>query len=355
MNTISGLLGIGEPYVAAFTVGGVSFTFTFLSLWVLALTVPAALALTWFRRKYQPTIVNPSVQLQKSLRSFPVIGFLPTLFFAGFMLTMAAILARPALPELHETRTLVTRDISFAVDNSGSMGGTDIGPPPADGPRDKEKPYRRLDGAQDALAFFVPKREGDRVGLFIFDDATYMHWPLTDDLKVIMTKIGLIDKFTGGGTNFEGPTASDKRVGPIQAALNHWKEYGKAGTKVLILVTDGEAPISYERMEDFIRDYKAIGGKVYVLGIGPDWTKEGNPPGLEPIKKLVKETGGKAFAAGDIKQLEEAVASIDKLEKSTVKLETNTTYRDIYEKFAALAAILLVLFFCSIVVTRETA
>lgn len=354
MTNILGMAGMALPSLPHIP-WDTGLGFTFLTWYLGLVGLPLAIAMIWFFVKQQPTTHNPHTRTQLGLRNFPVLGRLPALFLALFLGASMVTVSFPVIPEQHETRVVDTRDIVIAVDFSGSMDGKDVGAAPEGSGRAPDAPYRRLDAAQDAIKYFVPKREGDRVGLFIFDDATYLHWPMTDDLKVIMTKADLIAKASGGGTNFQGPNGSDRRVGPLQAALNHWAEYGKAKTKVVILVTDGEAPISDERHEELVRDFKAAGGVVYVLGIGPDWTKEGNPSGLEPIKKLVAATGGKTFAAADVKKLQEAASTIDELQKSKVELERSTTYRPIFKFPAAGAVILLVLFLGSVVITRETA
>lgn len=346
------MVGMGGLVNPGYTILGVpvfqvSFLYWYVALGFAALT-PVLLR---FRRRNQPVLINPSLPAQKNLRKIAWVGYMPAVFFAGFLLALGATLSRPVVQEVHETRVVETRDIGIEVDISGSMDGKDVGNGPPDWPADK--PYSRLDAARDALRYFVPKREGDRIFIGIFNDKAFMHWPLTDDIKVINTKVELINKFTAGGTNFQGPTQGEKNTGPIQAALNHWKEYGKAKTKVLVMVTDGEAPISDERMDEIVRDYKAVGAKIYVLGIGPEWTTDKPSSGLDPIKKLVAALGGKCFAAGDLKQVQAAIDEINTLEKSHVELERSATYRDVYSPFAALAAILLVLFMASIVVTRE--
>ncbi|MBY0552020.1 MAG: VWA domain-containing protein [Candidatus Obscuribacterales bacterium] len=327
------------------------FTFVYPALLLVAAVV---LPLVWLRRRRQPTVGHSEVSIQKNLKSFHLLGWLPTILFSGFMLAMIGSLARPVVPEEHEHRSMDTRDIVLAVDISGSMSSGNVGQPPENTswkpPATGNGSYRPLDAAQDAVLQFVPGRQGDRVGLFFFDDQAYYAWPMTDDLKVILKHALRIHKFNGSGTNFEGPTDSDPRSGPIQAALDHWRDYGKAKSKVLIMVTDGEAPISEKRFEEMAAAMDAVGGKIYVLGIGSSWS---NPE--SPIRKLVERVGGKCFSATDSKQMLEAFATIDQLEKSQIKVETLTTYRDIYHYFVVAAVVLLILYLGSLVLTREVA
>lgn len=308
------------------------------------------LGVLWARSRRQPAVQHSQVGIHSNLRSFPLLGWLPTMFYLCFIASLAGLLAWPVFKESVEQRHVETRDVLLSVDQSGSMGGAIQGGPPQDlnWPPDKGS-FRRLDLAQYAVQLFVSKRAGDRVGLTVFDDKTYRHYPMTDDLKIIIRKAELISKNTGGGTNFEGPT------GPIATAIEHFRTWGKAKTKVLILVTDGEAPISDERMAELVKDMKSVGGKIYVLGIGEDWTNpsEFTNSQTEPLRKIVAALGGKCFAVGDAKQMQEALSVVDQLEKSQVVLERSTVYQDAYQYFAAASVLSLLLLAAAVLVTRE--
>lgn len=326
--------------------------------------VALALPVIWFRSKRQAAVLHSRVSLQGNLRSLPVLGWLPNIFFFAMTAALAAALANPVLPEVNEKRVLQTRDIILAVDISSSMNAAIPGGAPPGAtvkpPNSGNQPgaYRRLDAAADAVKTFVATREGDRVGLFAFDDDTYFYWPMTENIRVILRKADLINKHMGGGTNFEGPSSdSDPRFGPIQSAIEHWKEYGQAKTKVLIMVSDGEAPISDKRFQELTSQMEALGGRIYMLGIGESWTNQQSfsSSQTEPIRRLVERLNGKCFAAADAKQMQEAMEAINSLEKSRVEVEHTTTYRPIYHYFVAASIIFLVLFLGSVLITRERA
>ncbi|MBY0359923.1 MAG: VWA domain-containing protein [Candidatus Obscuribacterales bacterium] len=320
-----------------------------------------AVPIIWYRSKRQPAVLHSKVSVQKSLGTLPLLGWLPNVFFALTAVCIAAALAKPVLPEQVEKEAFDTRDIMIAVDISGSMtSALPGGAPPgataiAKGKDGKEIAYRALDAAEDATKTFTASRQGDRVGIFVFDDQTYYYWPMSRDLKIIQRKADLINSREGGGTNFEGPTEHDPRYGPIQAAIEHWKEYGQAKTKILILVSDGQAPISEKRFQELTTQMKEVNGRIYMLGIGGGWLSEATGNGTDDIRKLVAELKGKCFAAADAKQMQEAMATIDSLEKSTVYIEKTTNYRPIYSYFVAASIIFLVLFLGSTLLTRERA
>ncbi len=217
-----------------------------------------SLALVRIRRWRQPVELVTAVKVQANLPRLPALSLIPQALFLLSLLCVNVRLANPVIPLVKETRTMETRDIFIAVDKSGSM---DTIIKDAEG----NEQGRRIDAAARAAKFFVAQRKGDRVGLAVFDDKTYLHWPMSDDLQIILEKTDHIAGFVNGGTNIEGAT------GPIQAVIDHWKEYGKAKTKVLILVSDGDAPLTEERINELTAEMNALGAGCTCLG----WEKVG--------------------------------------------------------------------------------
>jgi|AGTN01.3.fsa_nt_gi Uncharacterized protein containing a von Willebrand factor type A (vWA) domain len=301
-----------------------------------------SIALTVIRRWRQPAELVPSVSIQKKLPGLSVLNWVPQVLFLLSMISLNCWLARPVIPVANEYRSVETRDIFIAVDKSGSMDSiiTD-----AEG----QDTVRKIKAAADAVKFFVSRRKGDRIGLAVFDDKTYMHWPLSDDLSIILRKAALIPAYAGGGTNFESPT------GPIQAAVDHFKQYGKAKTKVLIMVSDGEAPIADDRLNDLAEQMRAVGGRVYLLGVGENWTDPAKSDAemIQSIKKFITSLGGEIFSVADGKQMMQAVERIDELEKSVVTVEITTTYRDVSRYFGFATSLFLFFFIAAIAFTRE--
>lgn len=300
-----------------------------------------SVALTVVRRFRQPAELVPSVSIQKKLPGLSVLNWVPQVLFLLSMISLNCWLARPVIPVANEYRSVETRDIFIAVDKSGSMDsiiadteGNDI---------------KKIKAAADAVQFFVSRRQGDRIGLAVFDDKTYMHWPLSDDLSIILRKAALIPAYAGGGTNFESPT------GPIQAAVDHFKQYGKAKTKVLIMVSDGEAPIANDRLTELTGQMRAVGGKIYLLGVGENWTdrSKSDAETIQSIKKFIASLGGEIFSVADAKQMMLAVERIDELEKSVVTVEITTTYRDVSRYFGFATSLFLFFFIAAIAFTRE--
>ncbi len=326
-----------------------------------------AVPMLWLRRKRQAALGHSQVAEHKNLRSMPVIGWIAPLLFVLAWTALCVALARPLLPHVAEKRTIQTRDFIIAVDISGSMwtpltdpaqatfaggqsaaGTTNTAPgDPAPAPQ----PPTRIDAAEKAVKMFVARRQGDRVALFEFDTDTYYCWPLTDDLKIIQDKANLLNQTQGGGTNFEGPSQDNPGMGPLQAAINHFKKYGKARTKVLIMVTDGEDNISAQRMDELQAQMQAQGIRLYVLGVGDSWTSGQQVD----LRTFTERMGGIVIPVGDAAQMRAGMDKIDQLEKSTVTLEKQTSYTDIFYLFLGLSVVLWLFYFATSALIREKA
>lgn len=332
--------------------------FTFLYPWLLLLVL-GAVPFLWLRRKRQNAMGHSRVGMHANVRSVPIVGRLPAIFFSIAFVALVAALAHPQLPELNETRSMETRDICIAVDISGSMSGAlptqspngGQSTAPAPGATTQQQTYRRLDAARDAAVAFVKARQGDRICVMVFDDNSYFYWPLSDDMRIVERKAGLVNSYTGGGTNFEGPSDRASGIGPFQATINHMRDYGKARTKVLVLVTDGEDSISQKRQEELAAQMQEQGIKLYVLGVGEGWVN-GNTTDLA---KFTDRLGGKVYRVGDAGAMQQAFADINALETSRITVEKSTSYRDISEYFSIAAAVFFALFLGFIVFTREDA
>jgi Mg-chelatase subunit ChlD len=190
------------------------------------------------------------------------------------------------------------------------------------------------------------------VGLLVFDDDTYYHWPLTDDLRIIKRKSQLLNKRSGGGTNFDGPSESSQGIGPLQAAINHFAEMGQAKTKVLVMVTDGESNISPKRFEELATQMEALGIRIYILGVGESWTSGGANMTAD-LRRFSDRLGGTVIPVGDAVQMRGAFDTIDRLEVSKVLLEKSISYKDIYHWFLAGSVLLFLLYLGATAVIRQ--
>lgn len=308
----------------------------------------------WLASRRRKALGHSQVDIHKNLRSIPLAGWVPNFLLVLIFAAVAAGLATPLLPEVAVKESIQTRDFVIQTDISGSMdeaikdpdqlnfaGGDSAG---AEGQPEK---IRKIDVAAKAIKVFVADREGDRVALMVFDDQTYYYWPLSRDIRVVERKADRVNNYTRGGTNF------DSENGAIMGAIRHFKEMSTAETRVLILITDGEASISDERFQSITKELVDLKVKVYVLGVGDSWVNGSTM--TQDLRRLVEGVSGTVIPVGDAAQLRQAFATINALEKSQVVIEKSTTHRPVYEWAFYAALALIVLWLVSVAIVRDDA
>lgn len=201
-------------------------------------------------------------------------------------------------------------DLMLAVDISASMQALDFSTP--------SKAISRLDVTKEAAGNFIKGRQGDRLGLILFGQNAYLHVPLT--LDTISVTRSLTDTSPGMAGN---ATAIGDAIGMGVRTLRE----RPTGSRVLILLTDGEDNASSIPPLEAAKLAKQYGIRIYTIGIG----KKGLVPfpnqmggyGMvevsideELLKKIAQETGGQYFSATNKKMLDSVYAKIDELEKS---------------------------------------
>lgn len=324
-----------------------------------ALILLLFLPLIWFKMRGRQFVGISDLRLAGPARRNLYLHKLPLWFFSVAYVCIVVAIARPQVSHLEGTEVINTRDILVGVDISASMGMPFEGelPPPEKGSTelDKELPpvarvpdqqqgngrstgqgrQRRIDAAQSAVTRFVRQRfaskQGDRIGIMAFDTEPHWSWPLTDDLKMIYRKGVFIDQGLGGGTNF-----GNINPGPIDAACEHFDERGKAATKVLILVTDGEDSISYFAMSRLVSALKDRDVHFYVIGVGETLARND-----VDIIQLAQTLGGRVFRVENAADLAKCFDSISEMERSAIKVESRIGYHDVFFYFALAALVFI--------------
>lgn len=288
--------------------------------------IPVVLIQLYLAYRRRTSYGYSQLETQRTLPTVSLVKQLPLIFLAAFLISLCLAIARPVVGQSHTRQVIQTRDFCVAVDVSGSMELeiTDA--------LDNKTKDSRLAVAKAAIDRFIPGRVGDRICYIQFDDEAYFSWPLTTDLELIGRHNSHLGSYSGGGTNFDGPDeAGFSKTGPIQAAIDHFKELGEAKAKVLILVTDGEASIKPERKQQLLDLLKEGNIRVYVLGIAQGWVIDSRS--VQDLKQLAVDSGGKVLPVGDEAAMVAGFDEINRLEKTAVSLERQATYRDIYQYF----------------------
>ncbi len=327
-------------------------------LWLLlVLLVP----IPWLIARHKGYLGFPDTRRIQASNGW-ILHVVPIALLAIGFAALSIALARPQKLHVISKHSFKSRDILIGVDISGSMAGHFGKPPesvigqteldkdfpgrpdrPKPGQQGQPDPYgytreigqRRIDNAQAATLDFIRNRfvakAGDRIGLFVFDTDQYWHWPLTHDLKMIYRKVHFADEGLGGGTNF-----GSSPPGPLDAACEHLDDMGRAATRVLIMVTDCEDSLyggAFDRLATLAAKYRL---KLYVVVVGSSQQQS-------DITRLAEATGGKGFRADNPTDLKECFNTIDKMEQSTVTVETAENREELFFYFAYAAVGFLLL------------
>lgn len=201
-------------------------------------------------------------------------------------------------------------DLMLAVDVSASMQAMDFST--------KTQMKSRLDATKEVVGKFVLGRQGDRVGLVTFGEHAYLHVPLTLDTVSVSKMLNHIVSGMAGNA-----TAIGDAIGLSVRTLRDRPE----GSRILVLLTDGEDNSSSIPPLEAAKLAKQYGIKIYTIGVG----KNGNvpfPTGLggyqmarvtideDLLKEIALQTGGQYYSATDQNALASIYANINALEKT---------------------------------------
>jgi len=258
------------------------------------------------------------------------------------MLAISLIIAGLARPQLAQAKELVHGkgvDMIIAQDISGSMASLDF------------QPQNRLEAAKAVINDFISRRTYDRIGLVVFAQEAFNQSPMTTDHAVLERLLKQVQ--LAPDLQLEDGTA----IGHGLANAANMLKDSRASSRVIILLTDGannSGEISPETAADAAR---ALGIKVYTIGMG----RPGEVPvpvdslfgGKEIVyresdldeallQKIAQTTDGQYFRATDTADLQRIYDRIDALEKSQIEI---THYSQQIELigWALLPALMLIL------------
>ncbi len=314
-------------------------------LWAFAL-----LPLPWLLRWLLPPLPStPMAALRvPDLRDFRPVSIEATrhgraalwhLLWLGLIwLLLLAALAQPRWVGAALSLPVSGRDLMLAVDLSGSMQTEDF--------VINSLPVDRLTATKYVASDFIERRKGDRIGLILFGRNAYLQAPLTFDRKTVATllmeaQIGMAGKETAIGD-------------AIGLAIKRLRDK-KAGSRVLILITDG-ANTAGEISPLKAAELAARNGlRIYTIGIGADEMLRESFFGLQRVnpsaeldektlKAIARMTGGRYFRARDTEDLEQIYRLLDELEPVEVEEKTFRPVKSLYPWPLAAALLLALLY-----------
>jgi Ca-activated chloride channel homolog len=243
--------------------------------------------------------------------------------------------ARPQQGTAEEEILTEGVDIMVALDASGSMAAEDF------------EPRNRLFVAKSVVRKFIEGSRHDRIGLVVFAGKAFTRCPLTLDYGVLLNvvedvQLGTIEDGTAIGNG-------------LATCLNRLRD-STAKSRVIILATDGVNNRGEVQPLDAALMAKALGVKIYTIGIGSQGTARFpvNDPNYGKIyvnlpveidetslTRIAQSTGGIYYRATDRPSLERIFQEIGRLEKTRVEVKTYTHYNERYHEMLIPALCLL--------------
>ncbi len=287
--------------------------------------------------KQEAGIRFPSLGIIKRLPKGPLYHLRHSLI-ALRLAALALIVIALARPQFGETLQEVTTsgvDIVLALDISSSMKIMDF------------KPKNRMVVAKQVLEEFILGRQHDRIGLVVFAGKSFTQCPLTLDYGILIQFLKSVDF---------GRVEDGTAIGSgILSGANRLKG-SVAKSKVMVLLTDGENNSGEVSPVTAAKAAKALGIKIYTVGVG----KDGDQPmeiedpvfgkrivsvptrmNEEELAHIAELTGGRYYRAQDPDALREIYATIDDLEKTEIHTTTYNRYHELFYKILLTALGLL--------------
>lgn len=273
----------------------------------------------WFKKRlHKPIYFVPNLKLYLTIQKLAAknrrFNFYPLLTKLALILTLISLVVLVSRPLTRQSLDAdkTGLDIMFVVDISSSMNETDISP-------------TRIKAGANFIQSFVSKLTTDRVGIVIFKRLVRTLVPLTFDYQTVIDQAKTLDNnLIPKSDTSEGTAIGD---GLILGVEKFPKDLPR--TKIIILLTDGEPNFGIEPLKaaTYASERQV---KIYTLLLG----KEAKLPGgnydslLKLLQDISAQTGGKAYSIIDANNLDSAFNDIAKLERTQLKITTNSVEVD---------------------------
>ena len=310
-----------------------------------ALILPAVylIARLFRRSSAERSVGSPSASF---LRSLPVSTRLklrkPTLALLEVIAvcSLALAAARPQRVTLIEQSNLA-RNIMLVIDASNSMSAEDF--------PSRFGTTSRMEGVKTVVGEYVRSRQGDRVGLIVFGNTSYLQSPLTSDMSLVEGLVELLQpRMAGDGTAIgDGLGLALKRLREVEAS-----------SKAIILITDGVNTAGQVSPLKAAQIAKELGVQVHTIGIGSGQAPIGGQ-GIAGIfagqaaqmadfdettlKEVARLTGGVYFNATSLEGFKEVYRQIDELSETEQKQPEKPLVEELFAPCALVGLIALLL------------
>lgn len=289
-------------------------------------------------RKSAGVLFSDTRSIRQNRNTFRISIFRSLNFIHWSIVVLIIIaLARPQSTQSNEKIVSEGIDIFLVLDISASMNAEDF------------EPESRLQAAKSVIRSFLKNRQNDRIGLVIFSGKSTVLCPLTTDYLMLAKLIRKVEV---------GIIEDGSAIGLALAHAINRLRHSTAKSRVVILLTDGENNAGEIDPITAANAAKAIGVKVYTIGMGKD--KGALIPYYDPIfgkryrpiracideeslKKISRITDGHYFRATNEHKLADIYKEIDQLETTKIETTEFILYKELASYFMFPATILLIL------------
>ena len=189
------------------------------------------------------------------------------------------------------------RNLMLVLDISGSMQEADFAV--------QNQAVRRWDAVQAVADAFVKKRRGDRIGVVLFGERSYLYVPLTYDLKTVSDLLKEADV---------GMAGSQTAIGDALGLALKTMIDVPAESRVVVLLSDGAANAGVMKPLEAAELAEKMGVKVYTIGAGSDMVQmmgmfgmmqmpRGDEIDEKTLQEIARKTGGRYFRAKNTQEL----------------------------------------------------
>ena len=257
-----------------------------------------------------------------------LIVLIPLLVIAGLAAGIVA-LARPRAEFALVSESKDAIAIEMAIDVSGSMMALDFS-------TEKEPERTRLDVVKETFRDFVAARPDDLVGLVAFGGFATTRCPLTADHDALLAVLAETRVPGSDGEPIEEGEAETAIGDGLAMACARLAAATNVATRIAILLSDGVNNYGIATPAEATALAKRRGIKVYAIGVGTTGpvpfpaidargrrvrTRGYGEIDERALRRIATETGGLYFNVRTEGALQDALAKIDELEKTSVEVE----------------------------------
>jgi Ca-activated chloride channel family protein len=207
----------------------------------------------------------------------------------------------------------------------------------------------RMQGVKTVVGEYVRSRSGDRVGLIVFGNTSYLQSPLTSDMALVEGLVEIMQpRMAGDGTAIgDGLGLALKRLRDVEAS-----------SKAIILITDGVNTAGQVSPLKAAQIARGLGVQVHTIGIGSGQAPLGGQgiSGLlagqaaqmadfdeATLKEVARTTGGVYFNATSLEGFKEVYRQIDKLSETEQRQPQKPLVDELFAPFAMAGLLALLL------------